>query len=294
MAVQIAYSLEDLQGDPQASMAALCQLWADELPAEYAVKVFAVRDEFLKVHGRARLGHLFKLDISQARCIFEKHLDLGWLDSFELYAGFRFERPTVPESAVLVNKTNLTNPRIDAARSHKKEVMMDGETISKELIAAKINPDTVVLADQCFKVSMTTNPLLQTLQEDEIDEVSFEVVQWVASTWGKINMGAALTRSVARQLTGRFPHLPTRGGLLGKDRKWRTIIFDKRTGTPFTCAHAIALVPRSRMRRAALSAAPPAPRCPRTRRAALAPPPSPPPVRAALLLPRLPRLPRRT
>lgn len=49
MAVQIAYSLEDLQGDPQASMAALCQLWADELPAEYAVKVFAVRDEFLKV-----------------------------------------------------------------------------------------------------------------------------------------------------------------------------------------------------------------------------------------------------
>ena len=54
VAVQIAYSLEDLQGDPQASMAALCQLWADDLPAEYAVKVFAVRDEFLKVHGRAR------------------------------------------------------------------------------------------------------------------------------------------------------------------------------------------------------------------------------------------------
>lgn len=227
MAVEIANRLEDLQGDPQASMAALCKLWADELPAEYAVKVFAVRDEFLKVHGRARLGHLFKLDISQARRIFEKHLDLGWLDSFELYAGFQFERPTVPESAVLVNKTNLTNPRIDADRSHKKEVMMDGETISKELIAAKINPDTVVLADQCFKVSMTTNPLLQTLQEDEVDEVAFEVVQWVASTWGKINMGAALTRSVARQLTGRFPHLPTRGKANGKDRKWKTIIFDK-------------------------------------------------------------------
>ena len=315
MAVEIANRLEDLQGDPQASMAALCQLWADELPAEYAVKVFAVRDEFLKVHGRARLGHLFKLDISQARRIFEKHLDLGWLDSFELYAGFRFERPTVPESAVLVNKTNLTNPRIDAARSHKKEVMMDGETISKELIAAKINPDTVVLADQCFKVSMTTNPLLQTLQEDEIDEVSFEVVQWVASTWGKINMGAALTRSVARQLTGRFPHLPTRGGLLGKDRKWRTIIFDK-------CRNTLYVRPRDRPS-ATLSHAPRRPVC----RAARATLPTYTPRRprpaalaaaracgsaaasaasaasahviltcltAALLLPRLPRLPRRT
>lgn len=116
---------------------------------------------------------------------------------------------------------------------------MDGETISKELIANKINPDSVVLADQCFKVSMTTNPLLQTLDDDEVDEVAFQVVQWVASFWGKINMGAALLKSVARQLTGRFPNLPTRGRAIGKDRKWRTIIFDK-------CRNTLYVRPRDR------------------------------------------------
>ena len=251
MAIVIAQKLEDLQGDPQASMAALCQLWSDELPAEYARKVFAVRDEFLKVHGRARLGHLFMLDISQARPIFEKHLDLGWLDSFELYAGFNFGRPSVPESAVLANLTNKTNPRVDAERSHKKEVMMDGETISKELITDKINPDSVVVADQCFRVSVTTNPMVQTLEEEEIDEVAFAVVQWVASTWGKINMGAALVKSVARQLTGRFPQLPTRGKALGKDRKWKAIIFDKCRNTLYVRvlrpALAAALATRSPM-----------------------------------------------
>jgi hypothetical protein len=137
----------------------------------------------------------------------------------------------------------LTDPRIDVDRSHKKEVMMDGENISKELIADKINPDSVVIADQCFKVSMTTNPLLQTLEEDEVDEVAFQVVQWVASFWGKINMGAALLKSVARQLTGRFPNLPTRGKAIGKDRKWKSIIFDKCRNTLYVRAHAIALSP---------------------------------------------------
>ena len=225
LAAPTTRSISDFYGDADARVLDFFEAWATDLPSEQALLIAKLGSMFMKVHMRARFGAFFKLTRGQAREVV-LHPDVGGdeslLDSLEALAGFKFEEPGVPESAALVNKV------VPAARSKQIQIKSEsknGPTISQDLERTRTLMTAVLPDEAIIQCSRTLNPTVNAIEEPEVQEQLVACLEYAAVTWGKINLGAPLSRLWGRQLMLK-KKLPSYGQTQACNREWWKILYE--------------------------------------------------------------------
>ena len=214
-------ALDDFKGDPQAMVADFFAVWNKDLPQSLADINNAICQDMMMIHGRTRFASWFKLKSNSVDAVIAKAFNRadggdGWRETIEELTGFRFDRPSAPESAELVSvPATRSAPFSQQARNVSSRLVQSGMLLRAQLPEA------------CFDVIETVDPTRQTITEEEVQAFTDEVTKYIAAEHGDWHTGAAVARVYGKQARKRLPRLPNRGVTPGENRNLTKMILNK-------------------------------------------------------------------
>ena len=234
-------TLEEMEGDPTVEVGVWFGVFAEDLGAVQSALAGELGKEFFEVHGRKRMGQLFKMVRSRALETVEgKGGDEGFLQTIEDLSGFEFRGLSVPSSAALVTEGESSSCRRRPSRQRARRETGSGSkgpTISEELRKDGAMVDEV-LGPEIFADVETEDVKNRAITEDELEGISDKVLAKYAKSHGRLNMGKPLCRHLGRLFKAECPLLPTYGDKKGTDRKHWKILYDKSQNRQYVaCPH---------------------------------------------------------
>lgn len=151
-----------------------------------------------------------------------------WVDSIEDVLGFSFSTPVItdqqvgrdpaqpPSSAALALKSVGSRPGglRTSKYADKDKVGLGAQLLSNGSL------DGIVFSLSMFPQLMTANPTVETITEADVGHILDTVFEMTFTKYGCVNVDKTYRVHCGQKLRLLFPNLPTRGKVLGGDRKF--------------------------------------------------------------------------
>ena len=214
-------TLANMKGRAGAKVIDWFTAYALELPEEQGNVCRAAGTAFVAKTMKITLGSLFKMEGARAERILDSvGADLGWLETIEEEAGFKFAVLPVPAISTLVAPDSDGQQRVSSGKRTQRSAGRP-PTLSAELFRAGTLYDQTV-PEECFRHVHTKTPLVHRITEVECNKTTAAVVLWCAAIHGRCNLGVGLCTQLGRQLQDRLPMLPVYGK--NDERNWESML----------------------------------------------------------------------
>ena len=218
-------TLEDMKGDEQARCVDWFKAYAQDLPTPLDAEMSRIGMSIFAAHKRARLGGLFKIAQGDVESTIGSVASdpRGWRMAMEEAAGFTFAQGNVPPSFHLM-KTVAPSVSVPMSKSEAR-IKSGTSTISDDLLAIGQIPEDPI-NEACFS-AFTTDFANSVVLEREVGNFIDNVLCQFKAAHFKNSLGAPLLQKCAAQAHRRIKFLPARGKVLGKDRRFFSMLYDK-------------------------------------------------------------------
>ena len=228
--------MDSFYGDSNARTRDFFDTYADELGPPLDKIARDVGNAFLEKHGAPRLKQVFQLTTTGAEgTIASAGGGTGWRETIEALAGFDFQAPAVPESALGLDGTRVSGFKRKFAmrKVNESETKRPKTTVSADLIESGSLGDAL-LPNWTFNVVETPNPLVNPISGTDCEAFTDACMQYACEEYGKLNLGMPLCRLWGQQAHKKLK-LPDYGLTSGTSRTWKIMLRTKSRNRFYVC-----------------------------------------------------------